>query len=190
MNMQVTIIKRFLALICLSAMLTGCKTLYDFKGYSKSDAKGVISDDEWTYSYAYTDPEARLSDGQSHLIVLVTASPKNACPDKSERVGDGREVIIAIDGKTGEMKIGGRSDKLETEDDMFTYVKPERQASVAFFDPDLPDAEQYKFARSGKVRISILNKEIIEGSVLAKINRKLFVNGKFRAKVCKYGQVN
>jgi hypothetical protein len=190
MNIQVTRIKRFLCLICLSAMLPGCKTLYDFKGYAKSDAKGVISGDEWTYSYAYTDPEAQLSEGQSYLIVLVTASPKDACPDKSDRVGDGREVIIAIDGKTGEMKIGGRSDKLETEDDMFTYVKPERQASVAFFDPNLPEGEQYKFARSGKVRISILNKELIEGSVLAKINRKLFVNGKFRAKVCKYGQVN
>jgi hypothetical protein len=190
MTTQLHKINRFLLLICLSAMLAGCKSLYDFKNYSKSDAKGTISGEEWAYAYAYTDPEARLSEGQTHLIVLVTASPKDACPDKSELVGDGREVIIAIDGKTGDMKVGGRSEKLETEADAFTYVKPERQASVAFFDPNLPNTEQYKFARSGKVRISTISKNTIEGSVLAKINRKIFVNGKFKAKVCKYGQVN
>lgn len=178
------------AFFCLVAMLGSCKTLYDFKGYSKSSAKGVISGEEWSYGYAYTDAEAKLAEGQQYLVVLVTGKTKNACPDKSERLPDAREVIIAIDGKSGEMKIGGRTSALETEDDMFTYVKVERQASVAFFDPGLPETEQYQFARSGKVRITTLNKDVIEGSVLAKINRNLFVNGRFRAKVCKYGQVN
>lgn len=190
METQNTNILRDLFIFCLVAMLSSCKSLYDFKGYSKSSAKGAISGEEWSYGYAYTDAEAKLSEGQQYLVVLATGKGKNACPDKSESLPDAREVIIAIDGKAGEMKIGGRSNVLETEEDMFTYVKVERQASVAFFDPSLPEAEQYQFAKSGKVRITTINKDVIEGSILAKVNRTLFVNGRFRAKVCKYGQVN
>jgi hypothetical protein len=183
------IIKYFVSILCFT-MLPSCKSLYDFKGYLKSNAKGAISGSEWAYSYAYTDPEAELPEGQQFMIVLVSAKPKNACPDKSEQIGDGREAIISIDGKLGEMKIAARSARLETEDDMFEQVKQQRQASAAFFDPSLPQSEQYKFARSGKIKITKLTSEFIEGSIVAKVSRSMFINGKFRAKVCKYGQLN
>ncbi len=174
----------------MSIQILGCKSLYDFKNYSKSNVKGNISGTEWTYAYAYTNPEAKLADGQEIMIVLVTAKPKNACPDVNDKLADQREVAIAIDGKIGEMKIGAASDRLETSDDMFTYRKLDRQASVAFFDPSKPNDEQYKFATSGKVKITKISKETIEGAILAKINRSIFVNGRFKAKVCKYGQLN
>jgi len=190
MRSQATKIMRFFSLILCITTFPSCKSLYDFKGYLKSNVKGAISGTEWAYSYAYTDPEAELPEGAEYMIVLVSAKPKNACPEKSEKIGDGREAIIAIDGKLGEMKIGARSNRLETEDDMFEQVKEERQTSVAFFDPAQPATEQYKFARSGKVKITSLNSEFIEGSIVAKVNRKMFINGKFRAKVCKYGQLN
>jgi hypothetical protein len=90
----------------------------------------------------------------------------------------------------GELKIAARSARLETEDDMFEQVKQQRQASAAFFDPSLPQSEQYKFARTGKIKITKLTSEFIEGSIVAKVSRNMFINGKFRAKVCKYGQLN
>ena len=187
---KVTKITSVSLMICVLTTLTSCKSIYDFKGYLKSNAKGAISGEDWAYSYAYTDPEADLPEGHEYMIVLVSAKPKNACPDKSELIGDGRETIISFDGKTGEMKIGGRSDRLETEDDMFEQVKVERQASVAFFDPNLTPEEQYKFARSGKVKITRISRGFIEGALVAKVNRKIFINGRFRAKICKYGQLN
>ena len=124
------------------------------------------------------------------MIVLTSGKTRFACPDGKDQLADPREVAIAIDGKPGEMKIGLASDRLETADDTFTYRKVERQASVAFFDPSKPKADQYKFATSGKVKITKINKDVIEGAVLAKVNRSMFVNGKFKAKVCKYGQLN
>lgn len=190
MRGQVPKIMKFFVSIFVFATFISCKSLYDFKGYLKSDVKGAISGADWAYSYAYTDPEAELPEGQEFMIVLVSAKPKNACPDKSESIGDGREAIITIDGRVGEMKIGARSNRLETEDDAFEQVKAERQASVAFFDPKLPQKDQYTFARSGKVRITALKKDFIEGSVVAKFNRNMFINGRFRAKVCQYGQLN
>lgn len=180
------------ALLCLIVLLafSSCKSLYDLKNYSKSSAKGNISGQEWSYAYAYTNPEAKLADGQEIMIVLVTGKPKHACPDNGDQLPDAREVAIAIDGKTGEMRIGAPTDRLETSDDVFTYRKTERQATVAFFDPSKPKDEQYRFATSGKVRITKLTSEVIEGAVLAKINKVSFVNGRFKAKVCKYGQLN
>ena len=180
----------FFLYFLLSLQFLSCKSLYDFRNYSKSSVKGNISGAEWNFGYAYTNPEAKLAEGQEIMIVLLTGKPKNACPDVNDAVPDPREVAIAIDGKTGEMKIGAASDRLETSDDMFTYRKVERQASVAFFDPSKPKDEQYTFATSGKVKITKLNKEVIEGAIVAKVNRATFVNGRFKAKVCKYGQLN
>lgn len=171
-------------------LFASCKSLYDLRNYSKSSAKGAVSGEEWTYGYAYTNPEAQLAEGQEIMIVLVTSKPKHACPASDDKLPDQREVAIAIDGKTGEMKIGGRSDRLETEDDLFTYRKIERQATVAFFDPTQTEKNQYKFATSGKVKITKITNEVIEGAVLAKIDRSAFVNGRFKVKVCKYGQLN
>jgi hypothetical protein len=169
---------------------TSCKSLYDLKNYSKSSAKGSISGREWTFAYAYTDPEAKLPDGMETMIVLLTAKPKHACPTEDDKVADAREVAIAVDGKTGEMKIGRKSGRFETEDDMFTYTKAERHASVAFHNPSMPDGQQYVFATSGKVKITRKTPDLIEGAVVAKLNENQFVNGQFKAKVCKYGQLN
>jgi len=181
----------YFGIILLFPIFQSCKTtLYDFKNYSTSSAKGSISGQEWNYAYAYTDPEAKLPEGQEFMIVLVTGATKTACPDRSDQLPDAREVVISIDGKLGEMKIGARSSRLETEDDAFRYVKTERQASLAFFDPSLPEKDQYRFAKSGKVKITTLTKDTVEGSVLAKISKSFFVNGRFKAKVCKYGQLN
>jgi hypothetical protein len=181
---------RYGAALAATLNLSHCKSLYDLKNYSKSPLKGVISNSEWSYAYAYTDPEAKLPDGQKMMIVLVTGQPKHACPDQTDKLPDAREVAISIDGKVGEMKIGQKSGRFETEDDQFTYTKTERQASVAFHDPTLPENQQYKFATSGKVKINKITSDSIEGVVLAKISRNSFINGQFKAKVCKFGQLN
>lgn len=179
----------FLYFLLISQFL-GCKSLYDFRGYSKSSVKGYISGSEWNYVYAYTNPEAKLAEGQEIMIVLATGKPKHACPDADDKLPDPREVAVAIDGKPGEMKIGAPSDRLETNDDAFTYRKVERQASVAFIDPSKAKDDQYKFATSGKVKITKINMDSIEGAIVAKVNKTMFINGRFKAKVCKYGQLN
>jgi len=184
------IVKSSILFLIMAMHLSTCKSLYDLKNYSKSSAKGNISGVEWIYAYAYTNPEAKLAEGQEIMIVLATGKPKHACPDTGDQLPDAREVAVAIDGKMGEMKIGAPSDRLETANDMFSYRKTERQAAVAFFDPSKPTDEQYKFATSGKVKITKMTNEVIEGAVLAKVNKTSFINGRFKAKVCKYGQLN
>lgn len=175
----------------ISAFLTiSCKSLYDLKSYAKAPAKGSISGRDWSYSYAYTDPEAKLPEGQEMMIVLATGKTKHACPDESDKLPDAREVAIAIDGRTGEMRLGAPSGRFETEDDLFAYKKTSRQASVAFHDPNLPEKQRFKFVTNGKVKITKISADSIEGSVLAKIDKNQFVNGQFKAKICKYGQLN
>jgi hypothetical protein len=73
---------------------------------------------------------------------------------------------------------------------MFAYKKKVRQASVAFNDPSLPGDQRYIFATTGKVKITRITPDTIEGAVVAKLNQNQFVNGQFKAKVCKYGQLN
>lgn len=171
-------------------LIISCKSLYDLKSYTKAPAKGSVSGEDWAYAYGYTDPEAKLPEGQEMMIVLTTGKPKHACPDESDKLPDAREVAIAIDGKTGEMKLGGSSGRYETEDDLFTYKKSNRQASVAFHDPNLPESQRFKFATTGKVKITKITPDTIEGAVVAKIDKNQFVNGQFKAKRCKYGQLN
>jgi hypothetical protein len=180
---------RIIATLSMIA-LTSCKSLYDLKGYSKAPLKGVMTGKEWAFAYGYTDPEADLPDGMEMMIVLTTAKPKHACPDESDRLADAREVAITVDGKPGEMRIGGASGKYETEDDLFTYKKTERKASVAFHDPSRPESQQYMFAKTGKVKITKITATTVEGAVVAKIDPEHFVNGKFKARICKYGQLN
>jgi hypothetical protein len=170
--------------------ISSCKTLFDLKNYSKSSAKGSISAKDWIYSYGYTDPEAKLADGQEMMIVLTTAKPKHACPNPEDAVLDAREVAIAIDGKLGEMKLGSKSGKYETQEDLFTYKKEERQATVAFHDPGQAESQQYKFATTGKIKITKITPDSIEGAVVAKYDKNHFINGQFKAKICKYGQLN
>jgi hypothetical protein len=177
-------------MICAITILNSCKSLYDLKGYSKSSLKGSLTGKEWAYAYGYTDPEAKLPEGMEMMIVLTTGKAKHACPDESDRLADPREVAITIDGKPGESRVGGASGKYETEDDLFTYKKIERKASVAFHDPSLPEAQQYMFAKSGKVKITKITATTVEGAVVAKIDPERFVNGQFKAKICKYGQLN
>lgn len=172
------------------AAASACRSLYDLNNYAKSSAKGAISGKDWNFLYGYTNPEAKLADGQEIMIVLVSGKTKHACPAEDEKLPDPREIAIAIDGKLGEMKIGTPSDRLETEDDVFTYRKIDRQASVAFFDPTRPTNQQYRFANTGKVKITKITPDSIEGAVVAKIDKSSFINGKFKAKVCKYGQLN
>ena len=173
-----------------TCLVISCKSLYDLKSYAKAAAKGSVSGQDWAYAYAYTDPEAKLPDGQEIMIVLTTAKPKHACPDESDKLADAREIAIAIDGKKGEMKLGVSSGRFETEEDMFTYKKTNRQASVAFHDPSLAGSQQFKFATSGKVRITKITADTIEGALVAKIDKNQYVNGQFKAKICKYGQLN
>ncbi len=167
-----------------------CKSLYDRTSYVKSAASGQTSSKPWTFVYGFTDAEAKKPEGVSHIIVLLTSKTKNACPDASERGGDGRELIVGIDGKLGEMKIGGKSGKYETSDDFFSYTKSERQGSAAFFDPKKPPSSQYQFATAGKIKITKISKTSIEGFVLAKVNPDNFANGRFKAKICSWGQLN
>jgi hypothetical protein len=169
---------------------TSCKTLYDMNGYAKSSAKGSISGTDWAYTYAFTDPEAKLPNGQTILIILAANKPKHACPNPEDMVGDARNVAISIDGKIGEMKINGVTGALETSESQFTYTKADRQGSVAFQDPKLPEAQQYKFATSGKIKITKLTDSVVHGSFVAKINQDNYANGQFKAKLCKHGQLN
>jgi hypothetical protein len=170
--------------------LVSCKSFYDLNNYAKSKTKGSISTGEWQYAYGYTDPEAKLPDGMEIMIILTTAKPKHACPDVTDKLADTREVVITVDGKPGEMKIGGSNNRLETEADMFTYKKSERIAQVSFHDPSLPEAKRFLFATRGKVKISKITANSIEGAIVAKFDQTNFVNGQFKAKICKYGQLN
>jgi hypothetical protein len=169
--------------------VTSCKSLYEYKNYSTSSAKGVISGDKWSYEYAFTNPEAKLTDGQEIMIVLITGKPNSPCPKPSDLPEDAREVLIAVDGKRGEMKIGASSSALKSDSDAFIYRKPTRSTMVAFLDPSKDKYEQYKFATSGKVKITKISKDTIEGAVVAKVDASMFVNGRFKAKVCNYSQL-
>lgn len=177
-------------ILSLALCSTACRSLYDLKNYVKTPAAGAVSDEEWKYAYAYTDAEAKRPDGIEYIIVLKTQRLKNACPDEKDIASDPREVIIGIDGKVGEMAIGGRTGQFETSEDAFTYTKQRRTGSVAFLDPQQPEDKQYQFATTGKIRISKLTKDVIEGAVVAKASPEYFVNGRFKAKVCKWGQLN
>jgi len=177
-------------LIALALQLNSCKSLYDRTSFVKSPASGEASNHPWTYVYGFTDADSKRPEGISHIIVLMTSKTKNACPDASERGRDARELIIGIDGKLGEMKIGGKSGKYETSEDLFSYTKSERQGSAAFFDPKGPPSKQYQFATSGKIKITKISKTFIEGFILAKVNPDNFANGRFKAKICKWGQLN
>lgn len=182
--------KIFALFIPVLFYISSCHSLYDLKNYVKTPAAGVISDREWNYAYGYTDAEAKRPEGIEYIIVLKTQRLKNACPDEKDIAKDPREVIIGVDGKVGEMIVGGRSGQYETPDDAFTYTKQKRMGSVAFLDPQKPADQQYQFATSGKIRVSKLTKDMIEGAVVAKLNPNHFVNGRFKAKICKWGQLN
>ncbi|MCX6125334.1 MAG: hypothetical protein NTV34_11405 [Proteobacteria bacterium] len=181
---------KLILLLCFLPILDACRSLYDKNNYVKAAASGAIGANEWKYGYAYTDPEAKLPDGIEVMIVLATRKPKNACPTPSDSVLDNREVVIGIDGKLGEMFIGGRTGEYETGDDLFTYNKSKRSGSVAFVEPANEKKKQYQFASSGKIKITKMTDALIEGFVVAKASPSLFVNGKFTAKICKWGQLN
>lgn len=182
---------KYAVIMVLTALgLVACKSLYDRKTYVKTAAAGAIGSGDWKYAYAYTDAEAKLPEGIEYMIILKTQKPANACPDEMDTVKDAREVLIGIDGKPGEMVIGQRSRQYETPDDAFTFKKPQRSGSVAFLDPSKPAKSQYQFATSGKIKITKFSADAIEGMVVAKVSPDYFVNGKFRAKVCKWGQLN
>ncbi len=179
-----------LTLILALTSTQACKSLYDQTTYSKSKAVGLISNADWSYGYAYTDPDAKLPEGQQIMIVLTVEKPKHACPDAADLVGDGRNISISFDGNIGEMKIGAPSDALENEDTMFRAAKSIRNATVAFQDPNLPVGKQFIFATRGKVKITKISPQLIQGAFVAKFNEKNFGNGQFKAKVCKHGQLN
>ena len=181
---------KLILLLAFLQVLGACRSLYDKNNYVKAAASGAIGTTEWKYGYAYTDPEAKLPDGIEVMIVLATRKPKNACPTPNDTVQDNREVVIGIDGKLGEMFIGGRTGEYETGDDLFTYNKPRRFGSVAFVQPAIEEKKQYQFASTGKIKITKMTDTSIEGFVVAKANPSLFVNGKFTAKICKWGQLN
>jgi hypothetical protein len=176
--------------LCLCSSLSGCKSLYDRDTYVKAPVKGALGGSEWSYIYGYTDAEAKLPEGSEHLLVLTPIKPPHACPEPGDKKKDGREVSIAIDGKVGEMIIGARSDRYETADDAFTYKKKSRLGSAAFFDPKKSSDKQYQFATTGKIRILKISATEIEGMIVAKLNPDNFINGRFKAKICKWGQLN
>jgi hypothetical protein len=171
-------------------ILSGCSTLYDKKNFIKGPATGEFSGKKWTFMYGYTDAESKKPDGVAHLIVLVSAKPDFPCPRDSDKLADQREVIIGVDGKAGEMVIGGRSGQYETDEDTFTYTRSKRQGNAGFFDPKAPVKNQYTFAKSGKIRVTKITADTIEGYVLAKNNPNQFINGRFSAKICKWGQLH
>lgn len=174
----------------VSSWISSCKSLYDRDTYVKAPVKGAIGGSEWAYIYGYTDAEAKLPEGAEHLLVLAPLKPAHACPEVGDKKKDGREVSIAIDGKVGEMVIGAKSDRYETADDAFTYKKKSRIGSAAFFDPKKPSDKQYQFATSGKIKILKISATEIEGMIVAKLNPDNFINGRFKAKICKWGQLN
>jgi hypothetical protein len=178
------------AYIFFSVLICSCSTLYDVDNYLKSKATGSLSAKDWQHFYGYTDPEAKLPDGMEIMIILTTAKPKYACPRETDKLADPREVIITIDGKPGEMKIGGNSNRYETEDDLFTYKKTDRLAQVSFHDPEQAATQRFLFATRGKVKITKITAKSIEGVLVAKRDKSNFVNGQFKAKICKYGQLN
>ena len=172
------------------ASTQACKSLYDLDSYSKSKATGKISQADWSYGYAYTDPDAKLPDGQEIMIVLTVEKPKHACPDAAHLVGDKRNISISFDGKIGDMIIGGASDALETDDTLFAAGKSLRHATVAFQNPNLPEGKQYIFASKGKLKITKITPKIIQGAFVAKFDENNFGNGQFKAKFCVHGQLN
>lgn len=176
--------------LCFLLIVSGCKSLYDRDTYVKTPAKGSIGGSDWNYVYGYTDAEAKLPEGAEFLLVLAPTKTAHACPEAGDKRKDGREVALAIDGKPGEMLIGARTGQYETADDAFTYKRKSRTGSAAFFDPKKAADKQYQFATSGRIKILKISATEIEGMVVAKLNPDNFINGKFKAKICKWGQLN
>ena len=141
----------------LAMTLIGCRSFYDLTTYSKAAAKGAISANDFTVLYGYTDPEAKLPDGQEYMMILTPAKPKHACPDSSDKLHDSRELIATIDGKIGEMVVNPQGTRIESEETMFSYKKESRTSSVAFLNPSLPKEDQYKFAKTGKIKLTKKN---------------------------------
>ena len=189
-NSKISVIISMLMSVFLVTSTQACKSRYDLNTYSKSKAAGKISEGDWSYGYAYTDPDAKLPAGQEVMLVLLVEKPKHACPDASDLVGDKRNISISFDGKIGDMIIGGATDALETEDTLFSAEKSTRHATVAFQNPSFPEGKQYLFASRGKLKITKITPKIIQGAFVAKFDENNFGNGQFKAKICVHGQLN
>lgn len=189
-NSKMSVIISMLTAAFIVTSTQACKSLYDLDTYSKAKAAGKISDGDWTYGYAYTDPDAKLPAGQEIMIVLLVEKPKHACPDAADLIGDKRNISISFDGKIGDMIIGGPTDALETEDSLFNAEKSVRHATVAFQNPNFAEGKQYLFASRGKLKITKITPKFIQGSLVAKFNESNFGNGQFKAKFCIHGQLN
>jgi hypothetical protein len=189
-NSKMCVVISMLMSAFLVTSTQACKSRYDLNTYSKSKAAGKISEGDWSYGYAYTDPDAKLPAGQEVMLVLLVEKPKHACPDASDLVGDKRNVSISFDGKIGDMIIGGTTDALETEDTLFSAEKSTRHATVAFQNPSFAEGKQYLFASRGKLKITKITPKIIQGAFVAKFDENNFANGQFKAKICVHGQLN
>ncbi len=183
-----TLARFFVTSLSLLWICSSCKSLYDRNTFLKESAQGNLSDEEWAFVLGYTDAEAKRPEGVSHILVLMPNKTKFACPRDSDKTKS-KEVVIAIDGKLGDMVIGGDSGQYET-GEMFKYKPITRNANVSFFDPNMPSGKEYVFAKSGRVRITKMTKDLIEGFVLAKASPSNFVNGRFKVKLCRWGQLN
>lgn len=172
------------------AVTSSCKSLYDIDNYVPKPASGLFASEAWNFAYGFTDPEAKLPDGFDTMIILVSSKPKSNCPDRDDPLLSGKEIAIAIESKSGESHILQNSGAFETEDDLFRYEKQKRVTSVAFIDHNESEQKRYRFATKGKVKILRKSKTDIEGSIMAKFSKSFYINGKFRAKICQFGQLN
>jgi hypothetical protein len=177
-------------LVLTSVLATSCRSLYDSNQYLKDPALGKIAKQDWNFLYGYTDAETKRPEGIDYIIVLQSIKPSYACPNAEDPDQQTPQVVVGIDGKLGDLKIGGKSGKYETGEDVFKYSKTERKGTAAFFDPKKKQSNPYTFATTGKIRVTKISEQFIEGYIVAKYNPEYFINGKFKAKVCKWGQLH
>lgn len=141
------------------------------KTYVNQDLYGVIDGKLWNYKHAYIDPSIKTPEEEDLVLVFLPFKPKNPC-DKSaqEQAGVATVMATAPNSKLAVMLERGTSRMLQ-----FHFEREGRQFVTS--------------AKIGKLKLTKLGSDRVQGKLLAKYNKRLWVAGNFEAVVCDYREM-
>lgn len=160
-----------LVVLLLAFLISGCvhNNLPNApKNYVNQDLYGVIDGKLWTYKHAYVDPSIATPEEEDLVVVFLPFKPKNPC-DKAahEQAGVTSVMATAPNSTLAVMLERGTSRMLQ-----FHFERQGRQFVTS--------------AKVGKLKLTKLGTDKLQGKLLAKYNNKLWVAGNFEAVICDY----
>ncbi len=179
-----------LAIILALGLVSCASSRAEIETLLNENLSGTLNAQPWQFVYGYTDPEARLPEGQAHMIVLLATRPKINCPDEKTPLTDTRAVVFTIPAKPTLLGIGKKALAKKSEYG-FDGDPLERvaQGAMAFSFGTKPKRAM-KSASTGLIKITSITSTQIRGQIFGKIDAQNYVNGQFIARVCQYGQIN